>query len=225
MEAVEGRATRSQEKKRRLDAGLEDVPKKPKQQTLGQVLAEERENITQKLEGDERIASLKQYEVYDKHDILQRFNANDSNTLPGQLYQATPVDPQSDPLNIVFLTLQTGPFPKNLTHFCNNTSLRWHIKGLNIHTNVTIFSPIPTVVALFVRGEHVQGTAIDGEGFLFVGLVGVQAVSSGSNEDNRFVYYDVRFVFDYSLSKKELAIFGDNVMKCKKNRYGCSLCA
>lgn len=34
----------------------------------------------------------------------------------------------------------------------------------------------------------------------------------------------MKLVFDYCLSRKELLLFGDNVMKCPKNKYGTSLC-
>jgi len=215
------RVTRAREKKRRVDEGIPDEPPKPKRQTLGQYLAEEREKITNELQEKDKVNNYEMYSLYNKEDVIKTFNAENIPCLAGQSYKSADEGPQ-----LVFLTLETGPHPKTFTHLCNNSSLIWNIASLKISHSQQLFG-VPNVVMLFVRGKHISGTEKEKEGmYKYIGLVGVQSTSSGSSNGigTPYIHLEVRFVFDYVLTKAELAEFGEHVMKCKKNRYGCSLC-
>lgn len=224
--AAEGRTTRSREKRQREEAGLPaEDPKPPKRQTLGQYLAEEREKEAEALLEHDLVSNYEPFQNYRKGDVLAQFQAEEVDPVfQGQYYNATNLE---DGPRLLFLTLQTGDHPKNFTHFCNNTSLKWHLKPLRILSSKVHFR-LPSVVMLFVRGEFVEGTSLNSEEYKFVGIVGCQSVSSSHSVegkyDSPYIYIDGTLVFDYVLSRADLAHFGNNVMKCKKNRYGCSLC-
>ncbi len=220
-----GRVTRAREKQRREEAGIPADPPKPKRQTLGKYLADEREKEKDALLEKEIISEFEEYSNYKKEAVLKKFVAVEvDEQFKAQYYRATNVE---DGPQLLFLTLQTGEHPKDFTHWCNNTSLRWHLADLKINSRSVNFR-LPSVVMLFVRGEHVQGTSLTSAEFKYVGIVGMQSVSSGSLDrsysSDSYIYLDGRLVFDYVLSKKDLSHFGDNVMRCKKNKYGCSLC-
>jgi hypothetical protein len=224
--APEGRSTRSREKRQREEAGLPAEDPKPKRQTLGQYLADEREKEAEALLEHDLVSNYEPYQNYRKGEVLAQFQAEEVNPVfQGQYYNATNLE---DGPRLLFLTLQTGDHPKNFTHFCNNTSLKWHLKPLRILSREFHFR-LPSVVMLFVRGQFVDGTSLDSEEYKYVGIVGCQSVSSSHSVEGKFdspyIYIDGRLVFDYVLSRADLAHFGDNVMKCKKNRYGCSLCS
>jgi hypothetical protein len=210
-----GRVTRSREKKRRLDEGIPEDQPKPKYQTLGQYLMEERLEMTGKLEEKTKVAEHEAWSNYEKNDIVQAFHATPVSGFRDQYYLG------DDDTKLIFLTLETGAHPKEFTHLCNNASLVWNVKDLMLKS---LDMSIPNVVMLFVRGEFVEGTTKTGSTYKYLGLVGIQSTSSGNCGDDGYRCLQVRFVFDYLLTRNELQVFGGNLMKCKKNKYGHSLC-
>lgn len=234
----ERRVTRASERKRRMeDGGGADLPDndppKPKRQTLGQHLQEEREKMVDKLEADQTVRKYVPYSNYEKSEVVGEFQAREVTLFQGQLFES----PRG--LKLIFLTLRTGPNPKTFTHFCNNISLKWNLKDLKIGSSRYQFK-LPDVVMLFVRGEHVEGTDLESTSFKYVGLVGLKSVSSSRDDSGggrtissplnsviggEYILIEASLGFDYVLSKKDLSHFGANVMRCKKNRFGSSLCA
>lgn len=218
------RVTRAREKKRRLDEGIPEDPPKPKIQTLGKYLADEREKIATELQQDEDVADYEQFANYEKNDVLARLNAQAVDKFKGQLYST---GEEHKGTRLVFLTFATGEHPKNFTHICNNTTIKWNLQDLKISSSHYHFG-LPDVAMVFVRGKHVEGTTAIGNMYKYLGLVGLQSISSGSGDGSytseSYIYLQATFVFDYVLTKKELALFGNNIMKCKKNKYGSSLC-
>lgn len=128
----------------------------------------------------------------------------------------------SNDVKAVFITLKTGEYPSKFSHLCNNTSLKWNLAELHITTSNFHFST-PCVYMLFVRGEYVSETSLSSNAYRYLGVIGTKSVSS-QRVGESYEYDDVTFVFDYSLSRKDLQLFGNNLMHCKKNKYGSSLC-
>lgn len=231
------RSTRASELKRKLDAEevVEEQPKL-KIQTIGQYLADEREKQAEQLtKENDLVNEYQNFEVYNKNDVIEAFHVVNVEAFKGQLFRTEPITEETAGKGekaspqLLFLTLRTDQRPSLCTHWCNNASLRWHIANLNISPKNFSFS-LPDVVMLFVRGEHVPGTSLTSDTYKYMGLVGVQSVSSGSKDNNysadSYIYLDVRLVYDCVLSRNEiLQHLGENNLKCKKNKYGCSLCA
>lgn len=211
----EGPKTRSREKKRKLDEGIPEEEPKPKMQTLGQYLWEEREKEANALEEKEDVQDLEQFQDYDKAEMIQKFGGQKREQFDGIVYDG------KDAI-LVFLTLEYGDHPKTFTHLCNNAGLKWNLQKYSLPSNSSLFG-IPSVVLLFVRGKFVEGTTETGNMYKYLGPTGIKSISSG-NVNGTYKYLEVSFTFNYVLSRKELALFGDNLMKCKKNKYGCSLC-
>jgi hypothetical protein len=211
----EGPKTRSREKKRKLEEGIPEEEPKPKMQTLGQYLWEEREKEANELQEKEEVQELEPFQDYDKDEIIQKFGGQKREEFDGVVYDGKEV-------KMVFLTLEYGEHPKTFTHLCNNSCLIWNLQKYDLPSTARLFG-IPSVVLLFVRGKFVEGTTENGNMYKYLGPTGIQSTSSG-NVNGTYKYLETRFVFNYVLSRKELALFGDNLMKCKKNKYGCSLC-
>lgn len=208
--------TRSRERKRKIDEGIVDPPPPPKYQTLGQYLMEEREKETNQLLEKPLIDGYEQFEVYNKNAVVEAFQATKVEKFRGQLFETGETH---DQMKIVFITLQTGENPKTFTHLCNHTSLVWNIKDLNVSSREHTFN-VPSVVMLFVRGKYIPGTSLEGNEYKYLGLIGIQSLSSDGS-----TYNEVKFVFDYVLSRKEIDThFGENCIRCKKNKYGSALC-
>lgn len=217
------RSTRSNEKKRKQDEGIVDEPK-AKSMTLGKYLALERQAEEEKLMENEGVAKFEQFTNYSKDAVVAEMAATE---VDGALFRDNNyyTSPTGDDVKILFLTLETGDHPKDFTHFCNNTSLRWSLQHLKIDS-MNYFMKTPSVLMLFVRGEHVAGTTATSDEYKYVGLAGVQSIASGTlGTGSKHYYLYARLIFDYALSRNELLMFGENVIKCKKNKYGCSLCA
>ena len=167
------------------------------------------------MEDDKLVLKYQMLSNYIKEDVLSDLSAVEplGGAFAGQLYE-------SHNAKLVFLTLQTGDSPKRFNHICNNSNMNWNLKNLNIKTSEYYFS-LPNVIMVFARGDHVEGTTMDGSVYKYVGLQGLQSVSSSGG-----LYLNATILFDYIVSRKEMENnFGGNVMKCKKNKYGCSLCA
>ena len=195
---------------------------KPKMMTLGKHLALERQAEEEQLLKNESVSQFEQFENYDKDTVVNVLSAVEVNSTlfhDHDFYMATGPDTPK----IIFLTLKTGENPKSFTHFCNNTSMKWNLEHLHIPHNAYHFG-LPGVVMVFARGEFVEGTHLASDKYKYLGIVGVQSVSSG-NANGTYEYLSATLIFDYSLSRKELELFGKNIIKCKKNKYGCSLCA
>jgi len=99
----------------------------------------------------------------------------------------------------------------------------------NIPNNYHL-SQFPEVWLVFVRDEYVEGTSINSSQFKCLGLMGVKSIVSTTSRSQSNEYEsqlsECILSFDYIISKKEMInSFGNNVMKCKKNKYGFSLCA
>jgi len=212
------RTTRSQEKKRKQDEGIVEPPKE-KRQTLGQYLdgvrAEEAENI---LQTNPLVDSYETLRNYDKASVISEFNAH---LVEGGSHFGDGFYECEDGLKIIFLTMQTGDHPKTFSHICGNSCLKWNLASeYRVPTSDFHFG-IPAVYLVFIRGEHVQGTTKKSKEYKCLGLMGFGSMSSSQG-----FYLSATLLFDYVISRKEMeAHFGDNVMKCKKNKYGCTLCA
>lgn len=217
------RPTRSSARKRKQDEGIVDEPK-AKVMTLGKHLALQRQEEEEKLLENEGVSKYEQFANYSKEAVVADLAATevDSALFRDNNYYASPT---GDDVKILFLTLETGEHPKDFSHFCNNASLRWSLQHLKIDS-LKYFMKTPSVLMLFVRGQHVEDTTSTSDEYKYVGLAGVQSIASGMLDNGTKHYYlYVRLIFDYALSRNEMLMFGDNVMKCKKNKYGCSLCA
>lgn len=217
------RATRSSEKKRKQDEGIPEAEPKPKIMTLGKHLALIREKEEEELLENDAIAKYEQFSDYEKDTVVADLAATEVNSkkFPEHNFFVSACGDKNT--NILFLTLETGDHPKNFTHFCNNSSLKWHLADLHLASS-DLRVAIPGVFMVFVRGEHVQGTTKTSNTYKYLGLVGLQSMCSGS-VGSKHEYLYATLIFDYNLSRKELELFGDNVMRCKKNKYRCSLCA
>jgi hypothetical protein len=169
--------------------------------------------MTESVSESEKIQAYEPYQNYKKETVIESLKAIKDERLLEQFYNGN--DEIGRNVNLVFLTLQTGDHPKEFTHLCNNSSLKWNIKSLNISSSSQLMS-VPNIAMLFVRGKNVEGTSERSEEYKYLGLIGVQSLSSGPNKEGTYIYYVV--------TRKELEWFGDNLMKCKKNKYGCALC-
>lgn len=222
------RTTRASEKRRRIEAGIPDDPPKEKRMTLGQHLAEERAKEAEEILHNDKISQFEVFQDYKKDDVitLLEATAEQEDLFRGQLYHG-------EYTNIVFLDLQTGEHPKSFTHICNGSTVTWNLKELDVESSRYSFR-LPAVYMVFVRGEHVDGTS-DENKYKYLGLIGLQSVSSGPKDGyasvlsgrsaSPYIYLTATFTFEYVLSKKEQQLFGMNLMRCKKNKYGASLCA
>ena len=81
------RVTRSREKKRKIEEGIPEEAPKPKIQTLGQYLQDEREKIAENLLEDETIAHYEGFSNYSKEEVIKEFDAI-ADQYADQLYQA-----------------------------------------------------------------------------------------------------------------------------------------
>jgi hypothetical protein len=219
------RLTRSNERKGKVDEGISlENPAKRKNQMHRQHIAEDRVRMTNS-GTSEKIQAYERFQNYKRRSIIQCFEAIEDERFLDQFYQGN--DENGRNVNLIFLTLQTGSHPKQFTHLCNSSSLKWNIKSLNIPSSDELI-PTLTKVMLFVRGKHVEGTNEKREEYKYLGLTNIQSLSSGPNKDvtymYTYVYNVVTLMFDDKLLRKELEWFGDNLMKCKKNMYGCVLC-
>jgi hypothetical protein len=217
------RTTRASEKRRRIESGIPDDPPKEKRMTLGQLLAEERAKEAEEILQDDKISHYEPYNDYRKSSVISFLEAaaEEEQLFHGQLYRS------DRDVNIVFLDLETGDNPKTFTHLCNGSTLKWNLKQFSIESSRYRFK-LPAVYMVFVRGAHVEGARIDGDVYKYLGLIGLQSVSSGKKDYSQpgpHMYLEATFTFEYVMSKKEQALFGGNLMKCRKNKYGASLCA
>jgi len=95
----------------------------------------------------------------------------------------------------IFITFTEDP--KN-DHMCS-----WNNMIFGVNKNVE-----GMVVATFARGKHIKGTTLAGEKYIYLGLVSTH-----------------RKRMDWSLNRKAInEIFGKQILKCKINRYGMSMC-
>jgi hypothetical protein len=218
------RATRSNEKKRKIDEGILEEPKE-KIMTLGKYLALERQAEEEKLLESVELNQYDALENYSKEQVLADLKATEVNPsiyFDHDYYEIKDITGRNSEKStkILFLTLKTGEHPKDFTHFCNSSSMKWNLK----HYHISSFGPaLSNMCMVFVRGEHTAGTSLTSDVFKYLGLVGVQSTSSGSNGKGVHELIEVTLVFDYVINRKDM-VFGNDVMKCKKNRYGCSLC-
>lgn len=213
---------RSSQRRKNLAEGRTFDPPKEKSMTLGKYLHQEREKTTQMIE--ETHDDINKYEVfvnYDKIEVINDLNLVEEDGFAHQLYH-TP-DRQ---VAVLFIPLSVGSHPRTFSHICNNSSMQWNLEKMHIPTS-THFG-LPNVVLVFVHGQHLEGMSLTSPKSLYkcLGLVGVQSTSSGAlRTGQRYEYIRATLVFDYVINRKELIEqFGDNVMKCKKNKYGTSLC-
>jgi hypothetical protein len=180
--------------------------------TLGQHMHQARERITDELMESDAISKYETFVNYEKEEVLRDLSLEERPGFRGQLYY-TPSGPKQ--AAVLFIPLSVGAHPKSFSHICNSSSLQWNLEKMKLSSS-SMFG-LPNVVLVFVHGQHLEGLPKPSTGTLFkcLGLLGVQSMSL-----NR-----ATLVFDYVIRKKELEEqFGANVMKCKKNRYGCSLC-
>lgn len=188
-------------------------PPKEKYQTLGNYLAEQRDEQADVLLEDEKVAAYEMMANYNKQDIIEDLQLTENEPFAGQYFT------NRDGLRVIFITLETGAHPKTYSHICNGSTAKWNLKNLNlssIHASISL----PSVCMLFVRGEHVKDAPKSGNIYKYLGLQGILSSSSDANQVTQ-----ITFSFDYVLSKKDLAELGAHVTKCVKNRYGATLCA
>jgi hypothetical protein len=200
--------------KRKADGNALVSPPKEKMITLGAHLAKERAAAEEVLLKDDTVAQFEPLTHHNKLEVIAAFGAEmmdpeKNHHFRDVLYAA------ADGVKILFLTLQTEGRPQELTHVCNNSHLSWNLRG-----SKRLQCGVPSSFMIFVRGEFVEGTSLTGDEFLCLGVLGIQSTSMDSDG-----LLCATFIFDYQITKKEMLVFGDNCLKCKKNRYGCSLCA
>lgn len=212
--------TRRSQRKKNIMNGEPIDPPKEKSMTLGQHLFQERMKATQLIE-ENHDNPINNYEVfvnYDKNEVIKDLNLEEMDGFSHQFYY-TP----NYQVAVLFIPLSTGPNPKSFSHICNNSSLQWNLQSMHIARSTHFFN-LPDVVLVFIQGQYIEGMSLTSSPSLYkcLGLVGVKSVSSGGDPHE---YIRVTLVFDYVISRKELLEqFGENVMKCKKNKYGASLC-
>jgi hypothetical protein len=212
---------RSQRRKNLIEGTTIDPPKE-KSMTLGQHLFQEREKKTNELLANELISQYETFENYDKAEVIARLCLEEKEGFNGELYYTA--DKQ---LAVLFIPLSTATPAKRTSHICNSSSLQWNLESMRLASSSHF--GLPNVVLVFATGQHLKGLSLPPPSlYKCLGLVGVQSISSGSRGGvlgQPSEYIRATLVFDYSIRKRELEEqFGDNVMRCKKNRYGCSLC-
>lgn len=217
----EGTRRRSQRRRNLVEGKTFDSPKE-KSMTLGQHLHQERERAAEELMESDALSKYETFVNYEREDVIRDLSLEEAPGFRGQLY-FTSID--SKQAAVLFIPLSVGSHPKSFSHICNSSSLQWNLERMHIPSS-SMFG-LPNVVLVFVRGQHLKDISSTGTMYKCLGLVGVQSISSGSSGIGKpYEYRGVTLVFDYVIRKKELEEqFGENVMKCKKNRYGCSLCA
>jgi hypothetical protein len=224
------RSTRSATK-RKADAEGHVQEKNTKQpRTLGEVMALEREKASETLETNKKVSKYEMFKNYTKDEVINEFNATEPKpkeisffaslfgkkiNLNSQVYVA---EVGGTRLNMYFLTLGTGKKPSTFTHMCNAEKITWNVSDLNLdHTTFSALELTTNAGMVFVRGQHVKGTTYDE--YKYMGLLGTQATTISNN------VVCVKFVIDMKITRKELAEqMGENVLKCKKNRWGATLC-
>jgi hypothetical protein len=192
--------------------------------TLGQHLFQEREKKTNELLANDLISQYETFENYDKGEVIARLCLDEKEGFNGELYYTA--DKQ---LAVLFIPLSTATPAKRTSHICNSSSLQWNLESMRLASSSHF--GLPNVVLVFATGQHFKGLSLPAPSlYKCLGLVGVQSISSGFRggvlgQPSEYEYIRATLVFDYSIRKRELEEqFGDNVMRCKKNRYGCSLC-
>jgi hypothetical protein len=215
--------TRRSQRRQNLAEGRTVDPPQEKSMTLGQHMHQVRERVTKELLESDAISKYETFVNYEKEEVLHDLSLEERPGFHGQLYYTPPGPKQAA---VLFIPLSVGAHPKSFSHICNSTSLQWNLEKMKLSSS-SMFG-LPNVVLVFVHGQHLEGLPEPSNGTLFkcLGLLGVQSLSSGSAGPGRpHEYIRATLVFDYVIRKKELEEqFGANVMKCKKNRYGCSLC-
>jgi hypothetical protein len=213
---------RRSQRRKNLEEGKTFDPPKEKSMTLGQHLQQERDRAAEELMESDALSKYETFVNYEKEDVINDLSLEERPGFRGQLY-FTPSGPKQ--AAVLFIPLSVGAHPKLFSHICNSSSLQWNLEKMHISSSSTF--GLPNVVLVFVCGQHLEGiSSSTGTLFKCLGLLGVQSISSGpSGPGKPYQYRGVTLVFDYVIRKKELEEqFGGNVMKCKKNRYGCSLC-
>lgn len=212
---------RSERNKKKVEGGGNEEPEKKKCRTIGQYLFQEREEKVKEIDDTNILSDYEVFQNYNKDDVITNLHLDEVPNFNQQLYK-TPT------FSVVFLSLSTGVHPKEFSHICNNKNVQWNLKDFEIPFSDTSFH-LGNVILLFVQGEFIEGAPKTSNIYKCLGLVGVESTSAGSKNNvlgNPYVYLRATFVFDYVISRKELETqFGLNVMKCKKNKYGCSICA
>jgi hypothetical protein len=214
---------RSQRRKNLVEGTTFDPPKE-KSMTLGQHLFREREKKTNEL--SDLVSKFEAFENYNKAEVIAELALEEKAGFDEELFYTS--DKQ---LAVLFIPLSTSTPCRRTSHICNSSSLQWNLESKRLSTS-THFG-LPNVVLVFATGQHLKDLsplkrAASSAQYKCLGLVGVQSVSSGSRGGvigQPSEYIRATLVFDYLIPKRELEEqFGDNVMRCKKNRYGCSLC-
>eukprot|EP01117_Protostelium_nocturnum_P010610 TRINITY_DN3815_c0_g1_i2.p2 TRINITY_DN3815_c0_g1~~TRINITY_DN3815_c0_g1_i2.p2 ORF type:complete len:219 (+),score=67.00 TRINITY_DN3815_c0_g1_i2:958-1614(+) len=213
------RTTRSKSKRENADKPAEESDKKQKNMTLGQHLFLTREEDTNAILEDDQVSAYEVFSNYGKQKVIEELNAveEDSGKFGGQIYVSKRTGKED--LIIRFLNLKKSGIPDHITHMCNAEKIKWNLEDLNLNY---VGNNVNTGVGmLFVRGEDVKDTNEIPETYKYMGLVGTQGLSSDGGK-----MHSLTLIIDYVISRKELAEqFGGNVLKCKKNRYGATLCS
>lgn len=201
--------------KRRAEADeLPADPTPPKRQTLGQFLLEERQDVIENAQEED----LEPFQVYEKEQVIADRQAEesdpDNDVFKGVLYTT------EGGTNLLFLTLPSQGRPSEMTHICNKSTLKWNTRGVGNEGG----NKIPSVALIFVRGAFVQETTLTSDKYLYLGTKGRGSMRIYTVADGPAV---VTFHLDDDLKigKKQLELLGKNCLKCKKNRYGATLCS
>jgi hypothetical protein len=215
---------RRSERRRKIDEGIVDPPKE-KRMTIGAYLLKERTEQTEELSSSDTISKYETFTNYEKDEVVTDLGLEEVSGFCQQLYHS-----EKHHLKVLFIPLRTGPHPKDFSHICNNSSLQWYLRDMRVTDN-NGFLALGNVFLVFIQGDHIEGlTRSAANYYKCLGLIGVQSVSSGRRDytdpQSRYECIRATLVFDYVISRKEMEQqFGGNVMKCKKNKYGCSICA
>ena len=181
--------TRAGEKKRKESLGIADfVPTKEKWQTIRQHLAILRKEEEELILANADVSNIETFATHSKAHIINHLQAQPvaNNKFCNQFYIT------SDQVKIAFVTLEVTSPCKSKTHLCNNSSLQWNLESLHLTSRDYEFE-IPDVFMVFARGDHVSGTWIkdelqDGDSYMYLGLVGLQTVSSGLVKSSKSVH-------------------------------------
>eukprot|EP01040_Poterioochromonas_malhamensis_P000505 gene505-538_t len=204
-------------KKAKVDDGTPKPSPKPRKETIGEHLKRERKRETKEVIGKPLIQEYEAFQTYEKETVLQSFQGSSKvEKFQDQLYETSE---DHGKVKLVFLTLQTGSNPETFSHLCNNSSLVWNLRDLNLKTGEFHFS-LPSVAMVFVRGEFIPGTSLESTSYLYLGVIGLHSVMSSNCN-----YLEARFVFDEVLTRYAInEYFGANCLRCKKNKYGVAIC-
>ena len=181
--------------------------------TFGKHLCSER-NKLRKAAFEANMATVGEYEAFDtfsKVDVLRDMEATVHEDTEGRQVATSRTG-----LRMIFLTLAST---SQTTHMCNHKNLQMDLAGLE-NSDIR-----PASICMgFAKGEHVEGTTVDGDQHVYLGLLGITSTSSSGIEGHRKC--TACLAFDFEVSKTYVQeLFGAHVVNCKMSKYGVPMCS